>query len=90
MAAGRFPQPGSQYGPCADEGCGHKDCNETRKMALMRCKYCGKVIGYDRRFYILRTEKPGEGELVHALCHEDAIEKERAADILNAGAEKGE
>lgn len=59
-------------------------------MAMMRCKYCDKVIGYDRRFYALPVEgKPGQTELAHALCHEEAIEKEQAANVLNAGAVKG-
>ncbi len=89
MAAGRLPQPGSEFGPCAVEKCGHIDCNQTRDMAMTRCKYCGKVIGYDRRFYAFPIAgKPGEGELTHALCYEDAVEKERMVDVLNAGAKK--
>lgn len=88
MAAGRLPQPGSKFGPCADEKCGHTDCNQTREMAMSRCQYCGKVIGYDRRFYIMPTKTAGQAQLAHALCHEEAVEKERMTDVLNAGAEK--
>ena len=72
MATGRITQPGSEYGPCVDENCGHLDCVETRNMAGMICHYCNKSIGYQRGFYNL--DQP-DG-LVHSSCYEDAIEEE--------------
>lgn len=91
MAAGTLPKPGSEYGPCVDENCGHRDCDSTRKMLDAKCKYCHEAIGCERRFYILPTEQTGQVELVHASCHEDAIETEnQARTILNTGAAIGE
>jgi len=93
MAAGQLPRPGSEFGPCLTEECGHIDCGQTREMAKQECRYCRKPIGYDRRFYILPSEQNAtRGELVHATCHEDAIvteqEKQILAEILNEGAIK--
>ena len=70
MAAGRLPFPGTKYGPC-NEPCSHKDCNETERMSESTCKYCTKKIGYETRFYQLE-----DNTLVHAACHEEAIESE--------------
>ena len=79
MAAGRLPKPGTKLGPCKDE-CKHIDCKKTREMAWSICKYCGIVIDYEKRFYILPTPDPQRVELVHAVCHEDAIESEQIPD----------
>ena len=77
MAAGRLPFPGTEYGPCSTP-CEHKDCKATEQMSEMKCSYCEKPIGYETRFY--QTSNHGEPmKLVHATCHEEAIEKERAA-----------
>lgn len=85
MAAGRIPKPGSaEFAPCVSEDCGHVDCNRTREMAKQVCRYCQQVIGYDRGFYILPSEVPGRGELVHSSCHEDAIEAERGMSDVSA------
>jgi len=67
MAAGFLSPPGTQYGPCIDEICGHTDCKATRDMAAAICPLCGHPIGYDRRFY--KTDNYG---LVHDLCLEEA------------------
>lgn len=81
MAAGRFDKPGTKFGPCIDDSCNHRDCNLTREMVSQVCKYCKKEIGYDTRFYVLPFERDHtRGELVHALCHEDAIEEESKLD----------
>lgn len=95
MAAGRLPKPGTEYGPCVDEKCGHIDCTETRSMANFICNYCKKPIGYERGFYILAMDgdpKSRDRELVHSSCYQDFIEEglKMAKEILNIGAEKGE
>ena len=40
-------------------------------MSESTCKYCTKKIGYETRFYQLEDKT-----LVHAACHEEAIESE--------------
>lgn len=72
MAASSLPAPGTKLGPCAiPDQCRHKDCDETRAMADTCCGYCRDFIGYERRFYRV------EGlDLVHAECHEDAVDRE--------------
>lgn len=78
MAAGTLPAPGTRLGPCA-ELCEHRDCAETRRMAAALCSYCRKPIDYEVRFYDVRNEAQrmtGAEALVHARCHEEAIEAE--------------
>ena len=65
MAAGILPRPGSRLGPC--RRCAHRDCRETRSLAVSRCRFCGDAIGYDVRFY---RDPDGPG-FVHARCLED-------------------
>jgi len=72
MAAGRLPFPGTKYGPCSTP-CNHKDCKETERMSEQVCKYCSKPIGYEVRFYQMEDKN-----LVHAVCYEEALEKEKA------------
>jgi hypothetical protein len=67
MAASRLSKPGTEYGPC--ESCEHIDCLQTRNMARKQCHYCEQEIGFDNRFYQLEDKS-----LVHADCHEFAIE----------------
>ncbi len=50
MAAGVFPAPGTDRGPC-DAPCRHIDCAQTREMAATNCVRCDRPIGYDRHFY---------------------------------------
>jgi hypothetical protein len=78
MAAGRLAEPGTVYGPCADD-CAHTDCDATRSMALALCDVCGRAVGYDTRFYrrepalcgtILRDSVDNAFALVHARCVE--------------------
>jgi hypothetical protein len=66
MAAGYLPEPGTQYGPCAD-ACAHTDCARTRQQAGMTCPTCGEQIGYERGFY----QRDNWQVLVHAACAED-------------------
>ncbi len=69
MAASRLPAPGTDLGPCLPS-CKHTDCAATRMMAADRCAHCKQEIGYDRRFYEIPPSV-----LVHASCHEAAIER---------------
>ena len=73
MAAGRLPSPGTAFGPCEKE-CKHLDCQMTKSMANSTCHYCSCSIGYENRFY--QIERNGLRVLVHADCHEEAIESE--------------
>jgi hypothetical protein len=66
MAAGRLPEPGTEFGPCI-EPCKHRDCLASRQMAEAICPECKKPIGYGVGFY---KRHGGEGELVHAACEE--------------------
>lgn len=68
MAAGRLPKPGTEFGPCLDEKCGHIDCNSTRKQAKTECDICGKPIGYETRMYQNPDNPSG---VVHADCLEE-------------------
>lgn len=70
MAAGRLPAPGTEFGPCAED-CKHIECKQTRDMSGEECHYCTARIGYEVRFYQLPDKT-----LVHARCHEDALECE--------------
>ena len=68
MAAGyTADKPGSQFGPCKGE-CKHIDCAQHRVDAALKCPYCRKRIGWKARVY-------AHGKyLVHAACHETAVE----------------
>lgn len=72
MAAGRLPEPGSEYGPCIT--CEHIDCQETRERARGLCRFCDGVIGYGNRYYSETSLTDGVRELVHANCLEDSLE----------------
>lgn len=81
MAAGKLPEPGSEYGPCTDP-CEHLDCAETRRMAETVCELCGKPIGYGARLYDRTTpaqradNRPKHpSERTWALVHADCVEK---------------
>jgi hypothetical protein len=69
MATGVLPKPGTKWGPCED-GCIHKDCTQTRAMAIAICGLCPEQIGYDTEFYDDR-----EFGLVHAECLERHYER---------------
>jgi len=64
MASEMLSEPGSEYGPCLDENCGHRDCILTRQMSESICPEYGRRIGYDERFY------RSENGYVQALCIE--------------------
>jgi hypothetical protein len=42
-------------------------------MAVEVCRFCGKPIGYERRFYADPPPAVRAGALVHASCLEDSI-----------------
>ncbi len=71
MAAITLAAPGTEPGPCLDEGCGHRYCRLVRRQAEEKCGICEVRIGYDRRYY-------GDGEFgsVHATCYEAMVEEE--------------
>lgn len=66
MAAGILQPPGLEHGPCAVP-CNHIDCAKTREMAATQCHMCGKLIGYETRFYSRGNT------FAHAVCLEDSI-----------------
>ncbi len=68
MAAGRLPEPGTEYGPCL--GCRHTDCAATRAMAETVCTYCGESIGYNRGFFRVGDDD----RLAHESCVYDREE----------------
>lgn len=72
MAAGTLPRPGTKYGPCRPT-CAHTDCAATRNLAQMKCRICGKRIGYNVRLY----QEDNWQQLVHAVCLEEQIDAER-------------
>jgi hypothetical protein len=71
MAAGRLPEPGSEFGPCIGE-CKHLDCAEVRHDAAALCAMCKTAIGYGVAFFRVMNR-----ELVHEQCALQAIERER-------------
>jgi hypothetical protein len=73
MAAGILPKPGSKVGPCKTQ-CKHRDCQQTKAEAAAACRFCGKPIGYGVGFYRSRLS----GELAHAFCFEEAVERNDA------------
>lgn len=58
------PAPGTDLGPCADEGCGHGGCAVARAAAARLCSWCGRQIGY-----LQYVREPGS--VIHAVCHWD-------------------
>lgn len=80
MAAGTLSAPGTEYGPCTDEDCGHTtQCDMTRRMAKVECRYCETPIGYDRRFFNETTDAdPLWSVLTHELCVYEAIDAANA------------
>lgn len=85
MAAGYISKPGSEFGPCLNE-CHHVDCMHTRVMSAAICHYCKEEIGYDVAFYNIQGK-----QMVHAVCHETAVEEElkRMLIEVHADVEKG-
>lgn len=77
MAAGRLPNPGTEYGPCEARDCGHKDCAETRRMAAESCNRCGEAIGYDVRYY--ETSCYPAPDSARGLGHASCLEAEADA-----------
>lgn len=74
MAAGRLPTPGTQYGPCDDSACGHRDCEATRNDAHALCRLCLAEIGYEVRMY---ADPENPKALVHADCLEGWADSQR-------------
>lgn len=73
MAAGILQRPGTKLGPCKAQ-CKHRDCAQTKGDAAATCRFCQKAIGYGVGFYRARLS----GELAHAFCFEDAVERNDA------------
>ena len=69
-AAMPIGSPGSKYGPCVDEACGHRDCRFSRMQAAVVCPHCREAIGYSRQFYTVDSPS----QLAHASCLEDYYE----------------
>jgi len=63
-------KPGTPGGPCENEDCGHKACEEMRKLATSKCPWCGQVIGYETRFV-----KDKAGRALHRKCVEEEKEQ---------------
>ena len=61
--AGFLQKPGSYNGPCEPQ-CLHDDCQYTRTLAAVACRFCAKPIGFETKFYKLKDE------LAHATCVE--------------------
>jgi hypothetical protein len=79
MAAATIPAPGSLYGPCV-KPCKHKDCAQHRADAAVVCSYCNRPCGTTVPVY---SGQDGESRLVHAVCLEDAIEKQQGFRFQN-------
>lgn len=78
MASSALPEPGTEYGPCL-EACEHRDCAATRRDAAELCTICEKPIGYGRHHYSDGEQRAdGSRPLVHAVCFEEKVERERA------------
>jgi hypothetical protein len=76
-------KPGTEYGPCKKLNCGHKDCAATRAEAVTPCRWCGKEIGYETKFYI-ESFYTDDGKLCgrayeHFLCAHVGAERQRKA-----------
>lgn len=85
MASAYIPAPGTKYGPCVNEACGHRDCESSRRDASKVCVICGDPIGYDRHCYMSGDDTPS-----HAVCLEEKVERERAeSKELNDGKRQG-
>ena len=68
-----IPEPGSEFGPCLDEKCGHTDCAASREQAAAKCRVCGEPIGYNRGFY-----GPDEtGRAIHFACIDEELKSNR-------------
>lgn len=73
MAAGIFQAPGTKVGPCKTS-CQHRDCKQTKAEAASACRFCQKPIGYGVGFIRARLT----GALAHAVCVEEAVERNDA------------
>lgn len=69
MATWSIPEPGTEYGPCED-GCAHRDCEESRTMAAIPCRICRAPIDYQTPFFT-QDDTP-----VHAMCFYDELDRE--------------
>ena len=78
MAAGYLPTVGDENGPCADTDCEHDECDFVRTSRATLCKHCNEPIE-SRPFYNIPPEDgpTWNGDLVHAVCAEEAVEDER-------------
>jgi len=70
MASTFISKPGTQYGPCASDRCGHHACQQQRNIALTVCRFCNALVGYDRHYYHDPEKQYG---YVHAVCLEENL-----------------
>ena len=68
MASISNPKPGSAFGPCLDDACGHPGCEAMRDEAKTPCAYCEEPIGYERAFVTFSDEDTGYPKLAHFSC----------------------
>jgi len=81
MAQGFMAAPGTEYGPCADEDCGHDtQCGFARRLLALPCDLCGETIGPDVGYFnATPDDAPVWTVLVHSLCEYERIDREREA-----------
>lgn len=79
MAATMVESPGKGTGPCVE--CKHDDCAEYRRDAASLCAICKKPIGYDTRYFMDPTGKPGEFRRTHMICRVREIEQARTSHL---------
>ena len=82
MAYGRLPKPGTEYGPCEDEQCGHSQCEQSRQMAAAICPRCGEPIEYERNFC---RSGDNDSELWHWVCAIEEADERREKMLAESG-----
>lgn len=76
MAASAIPAPGTEYGPCVDEACGHIDCAVNRKAAAGTCRICKQPVGFGVRLYDEWTDQETPTGRYDYYIHEICFLKE--------------
>lgn len=77
-----LPAPGTESGPCIDEGCGHPTCGMTRRQATSECPAGDGPIGYERALSyppggdeLYRDGKPWHLRCLHAAADASAADR---------------
>lgn len=76
MASVRINKPGTKYGPCKNQDCGHVDCAASRHQVESVCPICLSKIGFDRSFTAHPDKRTADGKYV--ICHTSCLEDELA------------